>query len=181
VGYSVAVPVGSKESLKLMREFLKKYYKVPSFKYAPFNPDMTFFPGLRGPVSDLSYDKSKMKIGFDYTGGLAHVWVTAMVKWMAVRVGKKIKIKGKLVPYYIYDGLEKIPITPNEEYLSILKYDLWFNNQQDYIREPFEAILKNNIIMLSCNWRKFRRIKNSRIGEKIFLPDNHKFYPAQIF
>ena len=79
---------------------------------------------FRGPTDDLSYAHAKHQVGFDYVagGGADREYAYAVVRWMAFHVGRrkrrfKVGVLPRPAPYYVYDGLESIPILLNTEWI----------------------------------------------------------------
>ncbi len=98
MGYTVTAPVRSKQAWSKMLAFLERNYRTwPALNGRPKGASY-----IRGPIGDdFSYDHGKQRIGFDYNcfGG-EREYMLALVRWIALRVGRK---RGGR-PYYLYDG-----------------------------------------------------------------------------
>lgn len=88
-----------------MLRFLKKHWRNwPTIIGRPKEGQY-----LSDPRGDhLSYDDGKCRIGFDFNavdGERTYGW--CMCAWMAIKAGRKNRAG---VPYFVYDGYEKIPV-----------------------------------------------------------------------
>lgn len=112
MGYSIATPVRSEKAHREMLAFLKENYR-PWGKVIG-NDDAGGY--ITEPTSDLSYDHSKRKIGFDYNAsGGERQYAFAIVRWIALKVGRRTAAK---TPYYVYDGHERVGILVRQEPLA---------------------------------------------------------------
>jgi hypothetical protein len=104
MGYTVTVPIKSKSAHAKMLAFLEANYRPWSVVGEQGGGEY-----LRGPLGeDLSYDSGKCRIGFDYNaGGAERLYAFTIVKWMALRVGRRLR---NGLPYYVYDGYENCPV-----------------------------------------------------------------------
>lgn len=96
------------------------------------------------PTDDLSYDHGKLRIGFNYAGmgDIKRNYIYGVCKWISLKVGRKKKIKGKTVPYYVWDGDMVIAIpeslSPVEKMLLI---DCIFEDEfKNPVRSPAEVL-----------------------------------------
>jgi hypothetical protein len=113
MGYSVTVRAKSKKLLVNMWEFMLEHYVSPSELFSQTGNYSRLAININKDSDDsLSYDSSKSAIGFDYNAcEPERDYIFSVVKWMALKIGKTFKIKGVgEVPYYVYDGEEKMPI-----------------------------------------------------------------------
>jgi len=113
VGYSIATPMKSVKAKAEMRAFMDEHYRdikaVTGGRYNAF---------AHGPTDDLAYDHGKCRLGFNYNcPDPERDYIFALVKWMALRAGRRRKLEVfeqtgvmAVVPYYVYDGFEAIPI-----------------------------------------------------------------------
>lgn len=106
MGYSIAAPIKSQKLKDKMMKFLDE-------NFTTFE-DLVGYDGCWGnkPTDDLSYDDGKLRIGFNYSGmgDVERSYIFAVCKWISLKIGRKKKIEGKTVPYYVYDGDEAIAI-----------------------------------------------------------------------
>lgn len=117
MGYSIGIRARSKPLQKKMLKFMEQHYRTwPAVAGNPKGPAY-----VRKPSDDLSYDHAKSAIGIDYgpVSGWERVYAFAIVRWMALKVGRTRstftegvtprKTK-KPVPYMVYDGYEAWPV-----------------------------------------------------------------------
>lgn len=111
MGYSIATPIRGRKDKERMLQFLREHLR-PAYQINPGvnrDFDWTF------EVSDtLNYDQNALKIRFNYSiaFGFCREYGEALLRWMALRVGSKRRLKGctEPVPYYRYDGYMPIPV-----------------------------------------------------------------------
>lgn len=139
MGYSISCIAKNKVLLLKMWEFLQEHYVEPA---QLFNQKDNY-SRLAINIADstgLSYDHRKNAIGFDYNAcEPERDYIFLVVKWMAIKIGKTIKIKNVgEVPYYIYDGNEKCPIFVKtiwnkipDKYKSCIVDDVGFKSLAD--------------------------------------------------
>jgi hypothetical protein len=76
-------------------------------------------PYTSPPTTDLSYNHKPLAIGIDYGGisGLERLYVYTLVRWMALKIGKKRRVfrepsfrSASPVPYMLYDESDTWPV-----------------------------------------------------------------------
>lgn len=99
----------SRKAQQKMLSFLREHLRPAHWN----NPDDQC-AWVRAMTDDLSYDKSKLKIGFDYSNSNNFYveYRLAVLRWMALRVGRKVRLKGytEPIPYYMFDGYMPVPV-----------------------------------------------------------------------
>jgi hypothetical protein len=134
MGYSIATRARSKKLLLNMWDFMQEHYTLPSDLFNQRDNYSRLAVNIFDDESSLSYDSSKLAIGFDYNAcEPERDYIYLVVKWMALKIGKSYKIRNVgEVPYYVYDGYEKCPIFVES---------LW----KDNIPEKYKWALVNDI------------------------------------
>lgn len=114
MSYSVAIRCSRKKK-EQMWKFLKDNYKEPSALFGETQASTL--------TDDLSYDDSEQAFGFDYQSWIGMTerhYVFCVVKWMALKIGRKKKFKRistvESIPYIVHDGNEFIPVLANSEW-----------------------------------------------------------------
>lgn len=109
MGCSVAAPLKSFKAQQGMLSFLREHLRPVYWN----NPKDTL-DWSKAMTDDLSYDQSKLKIGFDYSNSQNFYgrYRLAVIRWMALRVGRKVRLEGysEAVPYYRFDGYAPVPV-----------------------------------------------------------------------
>lgn len=109
MGYSAATPIKSRKAQQKMLSFLREHLRPAHWN----NPDDQC-AWMRAMTDDLSYDQSKLKIGFDYfnSQNFYGEYLFAVLRWMALRVGRKVRLKDytEPIPYYMIDGYMPVPV-----------------------------------------------------------------------
>jgi hypothetical protein len=177
MGYSMATPIKSQAAKTRMLDFLKRHWRNwPTISGHPDYPQYLSDP--RG--EDLAYDDGKCRIGFDFNAGdgeRTYGW--CMCAWMAMKVGRRMNYDGKKIPYFIYDGDEKIKVIvgpyegEGDRYddigvLHLNKHDLCYTHQSSgflpvqrrYLklveneRKAEREIIRKEIKRLDALWAK---------------------------
>ena len=180
MGYSIATPIRTTKTRDKMWAFLQEHYRPASEVF-----------GRGGDYAvlcrdgDICYDKGKCRIGYDFnTGGPERHYIFAVVRWLALKVGKTRKTFAddlKLdvaVPYYVYDGYEYFPVIPKAtkgipkmvgwaivDKLGWKKPEEWTEQQlvkfspeirEEYTneRDEYESLIVNELKRLDKLWRK---------------------------
>jgi len=94
-----------------MEEFMRVNYTSPD-KLFEFK-NCYSCPSWDRKNGELSYDHGKISLGFDYGSCCdpERHYVHAILRWMALKVGKLRMFKGiGSIPYTVYDGYEATPI-----------------------------------------------------------------------
>jgi hypothetical protein len=119
MGYSIAIRTKSEAAQRKMVAFMQANFRGwPEVKGKPGG-----FRSAGDPSEDLSYDRGKRLIGFDYAShlhGMEREYTYTALRWMAIRVGSTKRrfsrdvVKGHTfqmpVPYTVYDGYEAWPV-----------------------------------------------------------------------
>lgn len=136
MGYSVSVSVRSHRFKSEMYDFLKRLYRPWSEIVAALaeedDEDYEILDFFNGPFLDgeLASARGKCLIGWDYhpTTGPEREYYYALVRWIAIQVGKRRRrFRGedltldRPVPYYVYDGIEAMPILLTGEWPRLPK------------------------------------------------------------
>lgn len=144
MGYSISIGVRSRKLGQRMIDFAKKH--VRSFDY----PDMQIGPywaqKIEGEeISGLAYCDRKGHIGFNY--GCDVEWKYIILRWMAMKVGKKDSKTGQY--RILYDGDEWLNINP-------LKYDefgLSYKPERfSFFTEVDKQVMREEMIRLDGLW-----------------------------
>ncbi len=109
MGCSVATPIKSRKAQQEMLSFLREHLRPVHWN----NPDDQC-AWVAALTDDLSYDQSKLKIGFDYSNSQNFYgrYRLSVLRWMALRVGRKVRLEGysEPIPYYRFDGYAPVPV-----------------------------------------------------------------------
>lgn len=105
MGYSIATPIKSNKLRDEMYSFLEENYREA---HKVIGGDFSLSHLARD--GEFSYDDGKCRIGFNYSPSDEHDYIYSICRWMALRVGKKRRLK-KVNPdvsinYIVYDGNE---------------------------------------------------------------------------
>jgi hypothetical protein len=117
MGYTVAVHAKNKNLLCDMWVFMQEYYTKPSALFGRKN-DYSRLSVNINKEPGLSYDHSKLAIGFDYNAvGPERDYIFSIIRWMTIKIGKTKRLKAiGDVPYYVYDGYDKCLVIVGDFY-----------------------------------------------------------------
>jgi hypothetical protein len=111
MGYSVAAPVRSQELFEKMYRFIAKNFRM--WPEVMGEPGWFSYASRPLRTGQLSYDNGRRSIGFDYNAyGGEREYIFALVRWMAIKVGRRTPYAK--IPFYVYDGHEVEPIYMTE-------------------------------------------------------------------
>jgi hypothetical protein len=104
MGYSVAVCPRTPALKEAMLRFGKQHFK----RWSQLTGREHDYASALKEGGELSYDRNRRHIGFDYKVSLDREWAFSLCRWMAIRVGTK----KKGVPQIRYDGCEWEAVEP---------------------------------------------------------------------
>lgn len=163
MGYSVTTRARSKKLLLNMWNFMQEHYTLPSDLFNQYGNYSRLAVNIFEDEYGLSYDSSKLAIGFDYNAcEPERDYIYLVVKWMALKIGKTYKLRNVgEVPYYVYDGCEKTPI---------LVESSW----KDKISEEYKWALVNDV--------GFKSLSKSYVGVPAYedAPDQEKWIEKRL-
>jgi len=166
MGYSVSVRARSKKLLLNMWNFMQEHYTPPSDLFNKSYNFSRLAVNIFDDESSLSYDSSKLAIGFDYNAcDPERDYIYSIINWMALKIGKTYKIRNVgEVPYYVYDGYEKTPIFVES---------LW----KDNIPEKYKWALVTDIGFMPFD-KKFIGVPayDEASDKKKFIEEKLKYY-----